>query len=80
MHFQMGDRVRVMIPTGDTTGAYTVKQFNEKVTVIKGVHVVHKGKSTLGYEYTLIGCKTDWGLDYHFCEEWLMPIREEVTE
>ena len=80
MHFCKGQRIKVVLPLGDSTGANTVKQFEGKVTVIKDVNVIHKGKSTLGYEYTLLGCKTDWGLDYHFCEEWLMPTSEGETE
>ena len=80
MHFCKGQRIKVVLPPGESTGANTVKQFDGKVTVIKGVNVVHKGKSTLGYDYMLLGCKTDWGLDYHFCEEWLVPMDEEETE
>ena len=80
MHFQIGDRVKVMLPAGESTGAYTVEHFQGKVTVIKSVHYNKKDKSSLGYSYTLVGCKTKWGLDYHFCEEWLVPIDEGVTE
>ena len=80
MHFQIGDRVKVMLPTNESTGANTVKQFQDKVTVIKDVHIARKGKSTLGTAYTLAGCKTDWGLPYWFCEEWLVPLDEGVEE
>lgn len=80
MHFQIGDRVKVMLPAGESTGAYTVKQFQGKVTVIKDIHVTRKGKSTLGTAYTLAGCKTDWGLPYWFCEEWLVPLDDEGVE
>lgn len=79
MHFQVGDKVKVMPPTNETTGAYTIEKFRGKVTTIKDVHVCRKGKSTLGTSYTLVGCKTDWGLDYSFCEEWLVLAEDEVA-
>lgn len=78
MHFQIGDRVKVVFPSGDLTGINTVKQFENVTTVVKSIHICRKGKSSLGYEYTLMGCKTDYGLDYHFCEQWLIPIGEEA--
>lgn len=80
MHFQIGDRVKVMFPPGEATGVETVRQFQNKVSIIKDVHINRKAKSTLGYSYTLLGCKTEWGIDYEFCEEWLVPMDEEVME
>ena len=61
MHLEKGQRVKVMLPAGESTGAYTVRQFQGKVTTIEEVHVCRKGKSTLGTSYALAGCKTDWG-------------------
>lgn len=79
MHLEKGQRVKVMLPAGESTGAYTVRQFQGKVTTIEEVHVCRKGKSTLGTSYALAGCKTDWGLPYWFIEEWLVLADEEVA-
>lgn len=79
MHYKVGDRVRVMPPTNESTGVYTIEKFRGKVSTIKDVNVIRKGRSTLGISYTLEGCKTDWGLDYSFCEEWLVLANEEVA-
>lgn len=79
MHFKIGDKVKVMLPPNETVGANTVRQFQDKVSVIKDVHINRKTKSTLGHSYTLKGCKTDWGIDYEFCEEWLVPLDEGVA-
>ena len=80
MHLRIGDRVKVMLPLGDATGASTVKQYNGKVTVIKSVKSYHKKSSMLGYAYTLVGCRSDWGIDLEFIEDWLVPIDEGVEE
>lgn len=79
MQFHIGDRVKVMLPA-DQTGVDTVRQFQGKVSVIKSAHFYCKGKSMLGRSYTLLGCKSDWGIDYEFLEDWLIPIDEGVTE
>lgn len=77
MHFQIGDRVKVMLPPNETIGANTVRQFQNKVAVVKVVKPYHKKSSMLGYAYTLVGCKSDWGIDLEFCEEWLVPVDDE---
>lgn len=77
---KVGDRVKVVIPRGDVTGANIVKQFNGKVTVVKEVKTYYKSKSSLGRTFALAGCKSDWGIDYEFVEEWLVPLDEEVEE
>ena len=69
-----------MLPPNETIGANTVRQFQDKVTVVKAVKSYHKKSSMLGYAYILAGCKSDWGIDYQFCEEWLVPIDEGVME
>lgn len=79
MRYEKGQRVRVMLPTNDPVGVDTVKQFQGKVTVVKDVRIYRKKTSLLGRSYTLLGCKTDWGIDYEFCEEWLVPMDEEVA-
>lgn len=80
MAFNIGDRVKVM-PPSDQVGVDTIKQFQGKVTLVKDVRIYRKENSMLGRGYTLLGCKTDWGIDYEFCEEWLVPVDdEEVTE
>lgn len=79
MHFKKGDRVKVMLPSKEVTGVDTVKQFQGLESVIKDVSINYKLKSAYGYSYTLKGCKTDWGLPYWFCEDWLVPIDEGVA-
>ena len=80
MQFKKGDRVKVMLPAGDSIGTSTVRQYNGKVTIIKVAKSYHKKSSTLGCAYTLMGCRSDWGIDLEFCEEWLVPIDEGVEE
>lgn len=80
MQFRIGQQVRVMLPPGESTGTNTVEHFQGKASVIKTVHINRKGKSLLGYSYTLLGCKTKWGIDLEFCEEWLVPLDEGKGE
>ena len=80
MHFKAGDKVKVMLPLGDSIGTNTVKQYHGKVAVIKAVKSYHKKSSMLGYAYTLTGCRSDWGIDLEFIEEWLVPMDEGVEE
>ena len=74
MNFKKGDRVKVMLPSKEVTGVDTVKQFQGLESVIKDVSI-----NSYGHSYTLKGCKTDWGLPYWFCEDWLVPIDEGVA-
>lgn len=78
MHFKVGDKVKVMLPSGESTGTNTVEHLQGKASVIKDVRINRKGKSLLGYSYTLLGCKTKWGIDLEFCEEWLVSLDEGV--
>ena len=77
---QLGDKVRVMFPASDQASAETVKKYQDKVTIIKNIHIHKKGKSSQGRTYILAGCKSDWGIDYEFVEDWLIPIDEGVEE
>ena len=77
---KIGDKVKVMLPVSDqASAAATVKKYQNKVTVIKEVHIHKKGTSSQGRTYVLAGCKSDWGIDYEFVEDWLVPIDVEVT-
>lgn len=77
---RIGDRVKVMYPSGDVIGLEPIKCFQNKVTVVKGCHIYQKGKSSLGRSYTLAGCKSDYGIDYEFIEEWLIPLGESEED
>lgn len=77
---QLGDKVRVVFPASDQASAETVKKYQDKVTIIKSIHIHKKGKSSQGRTYILAGCKSDWGIDYEFVEDWLIPIDEGVEE
>ena len=67
MQFRLGDKVKVVIPPGDVTGTDVIKTY-------------HKGTSTLGRTVILAGCRSDWGINYEFLEEWLMLADEGVEE
>lgn len=70
----------MMFPLKEQINVGVIAQYQNKVTVIKGVRHYHKGASSLGNSYTLVGCKSAFGLDYEFCEDWLVPLDEGVTE
>lgn len=79
MQLRIGQKVQVMLPK-DQTGVNTVKQFQGKISKIKSI-CIYKNGNTRYYSYTLAGCKSDWGIDYEFAEDWLVPLDdEEVTE
>lgn len=80
MQFRMGDKVKIMFPPGEVIGTEIIRKYQNKVTVIKGIKTYHKGKSSLGRAYVLAGCRSDWGINYEFVEDWLVPITEEVEE
>ena len=46
----------------------------------RGIKTYHKGTSTLGRTVILAGCRSDWGIDYEFLEEWLQLADEGVEE
>ena len=77
---KIGDKVKVVFPASDQASAETVKKYQGKVTTIKDVRIYRKGKSSQGRTYVLAGCRSDWGIDYEFVDDWLIPIKEEVTE
>lgn len=76
MQFHIGDKVKVMLPA-DQIGTDTVKEFQGKVSVVEAVRYYRKGSSMLGRSYILLGCKSDWGIDYEFTEDWLVPLDDE---
>lgn len=76
---KIGDRVKVFFSPGEQTVFDDLKRFNGKVTVIKGDHHYKKPRNTMFHTYTLVGCTSEYGLDYEFCEEWLIPLSEEVA-
>lgn len=78
MQFRIGDKVKVMFPQGDVVGTDVIRKYQNKVTIIKEIKTYHKGTSSLGRSYVLAGCRSDWGIDYEFIEEWLVPIVEGV--
>lgn len=73
-NLKVGDKVRVTIPSGDIASANSVRQFDGKITVIKGIHHYKYGSV-----YTLKGCKSNYGIPYEFVGEWLTLV-EGVTE
>ena len=77
---KIGSRVKVMLPLGERMGAETLSQYHGKVTVIKEIHTYHKGTSSLGRTFVLAGCKSDWGIDYEFLEDWLIPLDGVMDE
>lgn len=80
MQFRIGDKVKVVIPPGDVTGTDAVKKYQGKVTVVKTIKTYHKGSSTLGRTVILAGCRSDWGIDYEFLEDWLILADEGDEE
>ena len=77
---KIGDRVKVAFPPGEQTLFDDIKKFEGKVSVVKERRYYRKTHSTTFYTYILAGCRSDWGISYEFCEEWLVPLDEEVTE
>lgn len=69
-----GDRVKVVFPLKDQIGIETIKRFHNMVTTVKEVHGIKAGKPLYGCSYTLVGCTSRYGVDYEFCEEWLVPL------
>ena len=80
MQFRLGDKVKVVIPPGDVTGTDVIKKYQGKVTVVKRIKTYHKGPSTLGRTVILAGCRSDWGINYEFLEEWLQLADEGDEE
>ena len=75
---QIGDRVRIVFSLGEQTVFDSLRKFNDKVTTIEGEHYYKRGASSFK-TYTLEGCKSRYGSDYEFLEEWLNPIDEVVA-
>ena len=73
-----GQMVQVVLPLKDTVGAETVADFKGVVTTVKEVKMYRKGRSTTFYSYTLHGCQSEYGIDLEFCEDWLVPLDDEV--
>lgn len=80
MQLRIGDKVRVMFSLKELPTIGVIRQYQGKATVVKGVKHYHKGTSSLGYAYTLVGCKSAFGIDYEFTEDWLVPMVEGVDE
>lgn len=74
---KIGDKVKIMIPPGDQVGANTVRQYNNTTAVIKDIRTFYKGKSSLGRTFILSECKSRFGIDYEFIEDWIVPLDEE---
>lgn len=77
---KIGDRVKVFFPPGEQTVFDALKKFEGKVTVIKEDKYYRKTHSTTFHAYILAGCKGSNGIDYEFCEEWLIPLDEGEKE
>lgn len=77
---RIGDRVKVFFPPGEQTVFADLKKFEGKVTVIKEDRYCKKDHSTTFHTYILAGCKSDHGIPYEFCEDWLIPLDEGVKE
>ena len=77
---KIGDRVKIFFPPGEQTVFADLKKFEGKVTVIKEDRYYRKDHSTSFHVYTLVGCKSDQGIPYEFCEDWLIPLDEGVEE
>lgn len=75
----IGSTVMVAYPTKETTVTKKMKEFDGKITTIIKVRTL-KVKQWSTPIYTLRGCKTEFGNDYEFLREWLVPLDEEVTE
>lgn len=70
---KIGDRVKVMFPSNEQSITETMRTFQGKVTVIKKEHHF-KNRTTAYKAFTLAGCKSDFGIDYLFLEDWLIPM------
>lgn len=71
-------KVKIVFPLGEQAVTKTMKKFHNKETTIKEEHIYRK-KSSQFKSYILEDCKSDFGVDYEFCEEWLVPIESEVA-
>lgn len=69
----------VAFPPKETTVTKQARKFDGKVTTITKVRTRMLKKFCIS-TYVLKGCKTEFGLDYEFLREWLVPLDEEVTE
>lgn len=69
---KIGDRVKVCIPTSEQTAGNNVRQYNGQVRSIRSRGYIPKG----GYYFHLVGCQSDYGIPYCFCEDWLQLVIE----
>ena len=75
----IGSRVMIAFPPKETTITKQVRKYDGKVTTIAEVRTRMLKKFRIS-TYILKGCKSEFGLDYEFLREWLVPLDEEVTE
>lgn len=66
----------VAFPPKETTVTKQVRKYDGKVTTITEVRTRMLKKFCIS-TYILKGCKTEFGLDYEFLREWLVPLDEE---
>lgn len=77
-NLKVGDKVRVTIPSGDIASAKSVRPFDGKITIVKGIRHYKVGNT-----YILNGCKSSHGIPFEFVAEWLTlveGVKDEVTE
>ena len=75
---QIGDKVRIVFSLGEQTVFDSLRAFHNTVTTIEGEHYYKRGATSFK-TYVLKGCKSRYGGDYEFLEEWLNPIDEGVA-
>ena len=76
---KVGDTVKVAFPPGEQTVFDALKKLEGQETIITEDRYYRKTHSTTFHSFILAGCKSDRGIPYEFCEDWLEPI-EEVEE
>ena len=70
-YMQEGESVLVLIPPVDRQGNPVAKYHEQEMTIERRVSF---GKASSDVYYTLVGAKSDYGVEYGFRKEWLNPI------
>lgn len=72
-----GDRVLIHFPSDEPAVTYKMRKRFEGVESV--VRKVTKGKWQVRF-YELKNCKSDFGVNYTFIEDWLIPLDSEEFE
>lgn len=71
--FKAGDKVIVAMPSHEAGIVSGMRRFKGRTMTVE--KVIKYAKYS-GHAYILADCKSGYGIDYEWCEDWLLPYVE----